>query len=363
MNQSRLFPALQLTSACNKRCKSCLRPPDEKHHKITEEDLRKYLSDLNTVSGSRAIKYQFVTGGEPTLWRDHGMDIVDALAAFHELGLIGLLTMPTNGKRFEDLAFTRDFVNRLSEKATRPTIIGISIATYQENLTDSGCTALDNLLSVCEDGEPRIVPIILVTLSVKDDTYDRIDKIYPKIVKRVTALAPLGVASQSTECPSLNLNSSDKTPLGAFLPHFKHDVMGKLRLSEGDFDALPNVALMDKLSLFDNCGDSPFIDDRWHYCLPYRDDARFDLGPIGAIQPDSIDRFLDANPAIRAIREKGILTAVEAYKHQLSAATAAKLDSLFNGRSAVPVAYRGCMLCKKLGEIGVIDELLEPRAR
>lgn len=361
MKQQRLFPALQLTSACNKRCKSCLRPPDEKPYTITGERFNKYISDLEAFSVSREIKYQFVTGGEPTLWRDHDMDIVDALTAFHELGFIGVLSMPTNGKRFEDLRFTRDFVKRLSEKTARPTVIGMSIATYQENLTERGYTALDNLLSACAEKGSQVVPIILVTLSVTDDTYDRINKIYPNVFKRVTALAPLGVASQSTECPSLNLNSSDKTPLGSFLPHFKRDVMSKLRLSEDDFYALPNAVVMDKLSLFNNCGDSPFIDDHWRYCLPFREDARFDLGPIGKVNANCIDRFLQANPAIRAIGKSGIVTAVKAYRSKLSTDTAEKLDALLNGQSLVPVAYRGCMLCKKLAELGVIDELIEHR--
>lgn len=359
MSSPRLFPALQITSACNKRCKSCLRPSGEKPRKMSEEALFSYLSDLSACSASREIKYQFVTGGEPTLWRDSGLDIVDALAAFHGLDCIGILTMPTNGKRFEDLDYTRDFIGRLSKKASRPTVIGVSIATYQENLTDSGYTALDNLLSVCADGQAKAVPIILVTLSVDDDTYDRLDKIYPQVYKRVTALAPLGVASRSTQCPGLDLGSSDKAPLGAFLPHFKRDVMGKLRLSESEFYALSNDVLLDRLSLFNNCGDSPFIDDRWHYCLPYREDARFDLGPVGAIEADCFDRFLQANPVIRAIRENGIVTAARAYRHALSASSAEKLDGLLNGKQSVSVAYRGCMLCKKLGEIGVMDELLE----
>jgi hypothetical protein len=288
------------------------------------------------------------------------MDIVDILVACHKLGFVGLITMPTNGKRFENRDYARQFVTRLSAKTDRLTVVGVSIATYQNNLNASGCIALDNLLSACAHEGAKVVPIILVTLSVQDDTYERLQHLYPHVAKRVTALAPLGVASHAVaECPSLGLNSADKTPLGSFLPHFRRDVMGKLRLSEEAFDAMPNGELIDKLSLFNNCGDSPFIDSRWRFCLPFRQDARFDLGAIGSIKSDTIDCFLERHAALRAIRDLGVLSAAKAYKHRLTAPTAHKLDALLSGETLVSVAYRGCMLCKKLGEIGVIDEMFE----
>jgi uncharacterized Fe-S cluster-containing radical SAM superfamily protein len=359
MTKRSLFPAIQMTSACNKRCRTCLRPPEEKSYTITYDTFIKYIDDLRMLSSCRDVKYQFVTGGEPTLWRDGDMDIVDILAACHDLRFLGLVTMPTNGKRFENRDYARDFVARLSAKVTRPTIVGISIATYQNNLTTNGCVALDNLLLACTQEGAQVVPIILVTLSAQDDTYERLQQLYPHVAKRVTALAPLGVASGAVnECPSLGLNGADKTPLGSYLPLFRRDVMGKLRLTEKAFNEMPNAELLDKLSLFNNCGDSPFIDDRWRYCLPFREDARFDLGAIGTIKGDSLDHFLKRHPSLCAIRELGVLSAAKTYKHRLTSATAQKLEELLSGETLVSVAYRGCMLCKKLGEIGVIDEML-----
>lgn len=360
MTKRGLFPAIQMTSVCNKRCRVCLRPPEEKSYTITHDTFSKYIDDLRMLSSCREIKYQFLTGGEPTLWRDGDVDIVDILAVCHELGFLGLITMPTNGQRFENPDYARDFVARLSAKVTRPTVVGISIATYQNNLTANGCVALDNLISACTQEDAKVVPIILVTLSVQDDAYERLKQRYPHVAKRVTALAPLGIASSAVaDCPSLALNSADKTPLGSFFPHFRRDVMSKLRLSEKAFDAMLNAELLDKLSLFNNCGDSPFIDDRWRFCLPFREDARFDLGAIGSIRSDTIDQFLERHAALCAIHDLGVLSAAKAYKHRLTAATAHKFEALLSGETLVSVAYRGCMLCKKLGEIGVIDEMLE----
>jgi hypothetical protein len=328
---------------------------------LTEGTFAEYLGDLQTLSNTRDIKFQFVTGGEPTLWRGgNAIDIVDILAACHRLECVGLVTMPTNGRRFENREFAFDFVQRLSSKTSRPTLIGVSIASYQNNLTESGCAALENLLSACSQPRANAVPVILVTLSAKDDIYERLEKLYPEVTKRVTALAPLGVAEHAlSECPSLVLSQSDKSPLGSYLPHFMRDVMGKLRLSEADFFAINNGDLMDRLSRFNNCGDSPFIDHRWRYCLPFRGDTRFDLGEIGTMTANALEAFVDRYPALGVIRKLGVISAAKCYKRRLSAETAEKFAELLSGASPVSVAYRGCMVCKKLKELGVIDEMLD----
>jgi hypothetical protein len=354
-----LFPALQITSACNKRCKTCLRPSGEKPFCLSKPIFSQYLGDLRRLSNSYDIKYQFVTGGEPTLWRDGDQDIVDILIACRGLEFMGLVTMPTNGRRFEGRVFAREFVERLSARTASPSIVGISIASYQGNLTGAGCVALDNLLAASSQPGSQVIPIVLVTLSNKDDTFQTLDAIYPNVAKRVTALAPLGIArSAEADCPSLYLHHNDKSTLGSFLPHFQRDVMGKLRLSESDFFCIPNHELLDRLSLFNNCGCSPFIDQQWNYCLPFREDRRFQLGPIGAMTADALAQFFHRHPAIRAIRERGILSAVKSYKTRLSEASASKLDQLLSGAEPVSVAYRGCMLCKKLGDLGIIEEML-----
>jgi hypothetical protein len=359
MKKINLFPALQMTSACNKRCEACLRPPDEKDHKITMADFGKYTDDLRRVSATRDIKYQFATGGEPTLWRDGGMDITDVLASFHNLGFIEVISMPTNGMRFEDLNYTREFIQKLSAKITRPVVIGVSVAKYQENLWNSGCAAIDNLLSVCGRPGTMAYPVALVTLSAEDDTYERLNRLYPDLYKRVTALAPLGMAMKSVkECPSLSLKGNDKSALGSFLPHYMKDVMSKLGISEGEFSSMPNSDIIDRLSLFNNCGDSPFIDDRWRYCLPYRADSRFDLCGIGSMEKNTIDDFLGQKKMLDEMRVSGIISFVKKHITRLKHETMDRLDPVFSGDIPVSVAYRGCMLCGKLGEIGVIDELV-----
>ncbi len=353
-----LYPALQMTDACNKQCRACLRSANADAKIISADSFDRYLDDLRVFGGKFNLRYQFVTGGEPTIWKNQGRDTVDVLASLFNLNLIETIAMPTNGKVFEDINYAREFFKRLSSQINRKIITGISIAEYQENLTEDGYIALDNLLALSKEPGMKIIPIVLVTLSVEDDIDRRIKKIYPGVIQRVTPLAPLGDASDMTDqCPSIPLQGKDKSGTGAFFPYFKNDVMHKLKISAAEFDSIENSVLMDRYSLHAHCGESPFIDGMWHYCLPFKDDSLFDLCDIGNMKRETIPGFVASHPFMNCIRDEGILSAVDEHKDQLSPETGERLESFLSGGSKVSVAYRGCMVCRALYDIGVIKEL------
>ncbi len=355
-----LYPALQITNGCNKQCKGCLRSANSSAYNMSALQFEKYLEDLRRLGEGALLKYQFVTGGEPTIWKNGDMDIVDALASLFELNLIEIISMPTNGRKFEDLNYTRDFFRRLSSRINRKAVVGISISEYQENLGASGYIAMDNLLTVSREPGMKVIPVILVTMSADDDIDIRLQKIYPGVLQRVVALAPLGDAEGMEDlCPSLSLSGSDKTPLGTFLPYLKKDFIQKLKISEGDFDSFPNSALINLLSLYSHCGDSPFVDDKWHYCLPFKDDPMYDLCNVGEMRGGTIPDFLEKMDIMNCIRAEGILSAVDEHKDELSKETAEKLDYLYSPEIKLSVAYRGCMVCKKMYDNGIIKELTD----
>lgn len=354
-----LYPAIQMTNACNKQCKACLRSANSDVAKVEYDVFEKYLGDLRNLSESYNLEYQFVTGGEPTIWKSQGFDIVDVLASLFELNLIKTITMPSNGKVFEDINFAREFFTRLSSRINGTMIVGISIAEYQENLTDSGYIAMDNLIKLSKEPGMKFLPVILVTLSVDDDTDQRLTKIYPGVLQRVTPLAPLGDASDMKDIsPSLTLKGKNKDALGSFYPHYKEDVMNKLKISGRDFDRMANSEIIDRMSLYTHCGMSPFVDDKWHYCLPYKDDPRFDLCGIGEMREGTIPDFLNDAGAINCFRAEGLISAVKDHKKNLTKDTREKLEELFRSSSKVSIAYRGCMVCKEFYDIGVVKELL-----
>ena len=355
-----LYPAIQMTNGCNKQCKACLRSANSSIAKVEYDVFEKYLTDLNNLAESYSLEYQFVTGGEPTIWKSQGKDIVDILALLFKLNLIKTISMPSNGKVFENIDFARDFFKRLSSQIENKMIVGISIAEYQENLSESGYIAMDNLIRISHEPGMKILPVILVTLSVKDDTDKRLSRIYPGVFQRVTPLAPLGDASDMKDIsPSLSLSGKNKDALGAFYPYYKKDVMKKLKISAREFHRMPNSAIIDRLSLHTHCGMSPFIDDKWHYCLPFKEDARFDLCGIGQMREGTIPDFLDNAGLLNCIRTSGILTAVDEHKKDLSPETLKKLEELYSPSSKVSIAYRGCMVCKAMYDIGVVGELID----
>lgn len=353
-----IYPALQLTDACNKRCKACLRIPGERAHKIHLSDFDLYLKDIKTLSQNHTIGFQFVTGGEPTIWKDQGKDVADLLIALSRQGRIRHITMPTNGKRFEDKDYVNDLVKRIASDVDHTIIIGISIAGYQENFSDGRCVPLENLMEAAGQSNGKVLPIALVTLSKKDGMSQRIARSYPHIIQRVTPLAPLGAGQEMmADCPSVSLGDNLKNNLGDFLPQFKHDVSGKLNLVNGDMESMPNATIMNRLSLYAHCGQSPFIDGRWHYCLPFRDNPDFDLAPLGHISETSLPDFIAKRPWLQSIRAHGLIDTVERYKSALSKTTREKLDAMFQPSHQVSVAYRGCMICKELAEIGVWEDI------
>ena len=358
MMKEPVYPALQVTNRCNKQCAACLRSANSTDDDLTYADFHKYLDDLSVLAGRYRIRHQFVTGGEPTIWEDEGGDIKDLLIALASSGIIHLITMPTNGKVFEDPDFARDFFTLVSNRIERPLIVGVSIATYQENLGEAGYIALDNLVRLSREPGIKLLPIILVTLAKDDDTDARLKKIYPQVLQRVTPLAPLGnAADMAALCPALSLSGNDKTGLGAYLPYFRHDVCSKCAVPQSEFDDAPNATLMDALSHHNHCGSSPFIDEKWHYCLPFKDDADYDLCGLGELHPDTLSDFNRRVPAIARMRRDGIVTAMQQLKEDLSPLARDRLEDLFAPKAMVAVAYRGCMLCKELHDRGVLREL------
>lgn len=354
----KIYPALQLTDACNKRCKACLRIPDRQAHKLHFEDIERYIKDLDTLSRKYTLGFQFVTGGEPTIWKDQGKDVADVLIAMAGQGKIRSITMPTNGKRFEDKAYVEDLVLRIAAKVDQTIIMGLSIADYQENFINGRCIPLENLLDAAAKSQGKVLPIALVTLS-KSDTMDKqIKASYPDVFQRVTPLAPLGAGQDMmADCPSVCLGNSLKDKIGDFFPYFKSDVTGRLKISDDQFQAMSNWDIMNKMSFFTHCGQSPFVIDRWHYCLPFREDPFYDIAPIGEMKENSLEEFIAQRPWLESIRTRGLLETVEHYKYCLTPETREKLDNMLSPGYQVSIAYRGCMVCKELAEIGVWNDI------
>ena len=98
-----------MTNGCNKQCKACLRSANSNVAKIEYTEFEKYLGDLKTFSQFYSLEYQLVTGGELTIWKSQGKNIVDVLAFLFKLNRITTISRPSNGKVFENIDFAREF--------------------------------------------------------------------------------------------------------------------------------------------------------------------------------------------------------------------------------------------------------------
>lgn len=359
--KKRFYPAIQMTSTCNKSCKACLRSLNKKPETLRYNEFIEYTNDLRRLSTDFKISSQFVTGGEPTIWQDSGKNIIDILKSFDRLDFVKSLVLPTNGKVFEDFEYAKTFLGEFSTDSDGTLIVGVSIAEYQENFSDdTGCVPLDNIQALSLEIDINVLPVILLTLSVSDDLDERLKRRYPKVFQRITPLTPLGEAQSFREkCPSLTLAGNNKESLGSYLPHFMRDVMGKLRISMNEFMLMPNADIMNRLSLFNHCGNSPFITHDWHYCLPFKDDPAFTMCSIGEMESYSIQNFIESKDFLSVIREEGVVAMIRKYRDRLSKKSREKVDEIFDPETLVSVAYRGCMVCKRMHELGIIDELME----
>jgi len=268
--------------------------------------------------------------------------------------------MPTNGRKFEDINYTRDFAKRVSARISRNITVGMSISKHQDNLGESGYIAADNLVRVSKEPGMKINPIFLVNLTTDDDTDIRLKKIYPEVFQKVTPFAPFGDASEMDDlAPSLCLTGKNKDALGSFYPYYKQDVMNRLKISGREFNRLPNAEIIDRLSLHTYCGMSPFVNEKWHYCLTFKDDPRFDLCAIGEMREGTIPDFLDNAGLLNCIRAEGLISGVNEHKNELTPETRYKLEELYSPSSKVSIAFRGCMICKAMYDIGVVKELID----
>ncbi len=355
----KLYPALQLTDACNKRCRACLRVPGEKTNSRRFETIKQYIGDIERLTNNYKVDFQFVTGGEPTLWKEKENDVGDIIILLSGTGNVKNITMPTNGKRFEKMSYIEDLFQKISNGVDQAIIVGISIADYQDNFINGRCKPLENLLAATQKTSNKIFPVALVTLMKQDDMSVELEKAYPDIIQRITPLAPLGAGEDMmTECPSFSLSGNDKSNVGSFLPQFTLDVTSKLKISKEEFFAMKNSDIMNQLSLFAHCGNIPFVDETWHYCLPFKENSDYDLARIGDMTGDTINNFLSDKPFLKSIRTKGVLETVNICKDKLSTSTREKVEQIFSPNHQVSVAYRGCMICKEFAEAGVWNELI-----
>jgi molybdenum cofactor biosynthesis enzyme MoaA len=119
-----------LLEECDLSCPHCVRPdePMPPGYRLTSSQLRGCLADCR---GLDAVRWVHFSGGEPTLWREGELDLVDLLVGISEAGFEPGFT--TNGVTMSDARRCDDLLRRYFDRADKRLRLYLSVDTFHAN--------------------------------------------------------------------------------------------------------------------------------------------------------------------------------------------------------------------------------------
>jgi MoaA/NifB/PqqE/SkfB family radical SAM enzyme len=168
---------VSLLHKCNFSCEHCgyIYVGDAEDHIIrpgyhlTWDQVTTAINDCVSLKNSYwNLNY---TGGEPTLWKDDGRDLIDILVATAKADQ--LPTYNTNGSYFDDYDKCHEFFHRYINSAETPLKTFISMDKFHKNYDQKTGRAksLDNILKVLEtfpDDKRKLLSTHVVIIVTKD---------------------------------------------------------------------------------------------------------------------------------------------------------------------------------------------------
>ena len=168
---------VSLLHKCNFSCAHCgyIYIGDAEDHiirpgyRLTWDQVLSAINDCASLDGSYwNMNY---TGGEPTLWKEDGKDLVDVLVATAKGG--ALPTYNTNGSYFDDYDKCYEFFHRYMDSSDTPLKTFISMDKFHKNYDQETGRAksLDNVIRVLEtfpDEKRALLSTHVVIIVTKD---------------------------------------------------------------------------------------------------------------------------------------------------------------------------------------------------
>jgi MoaA/NifB/PqqE/SkfB family radical SAM enzyme len=217
------FMMIFLLEECNLACPHCVREdePMDPGYKLSFQQLQSCLEDCRTLGSIRRVHF---SGGEPTLWREGDLDLVDLLLEIARSGFTpGFIT---NGSLFDEYDRCYGFFERYVEGSTVPLRFYLSIDTFHGNFdAEAGrARSLDNVLRCRRElpaGKGSLMGELEVVVIVSKDRAsllpDRMVAHYQSLGVRFdfVPLRCVGKARSMRDlCP--DLGSQDPDDLGAY---------------------------------------------------------------------------------------------------------------------------------------------------
>ncbi len=223
-NIDRSLMMIFLLEKCNYSCDHCVRQDEPMYpgYKLTSEQLKTCLSDCHNL---QTVEWVHFSGGEPTLWSEENLDLIDLLKEISKEGFEPGFT--TNGSNFTDYKRCYDFFKRYIRASDKRLRLYISIDTFHHNFdVERGrARSLDNVLKFKMDIplEKRELLKIIVIVTVSKDVKSLLPEEMIEHYKSLgvefnfTPLRLQGKArSMGHLCP--DMESRKKQDLGAYYP-------------------------------------------------------------------------------------------------------------------------------------------------
>jgi organic radical activating enzyme len=168
---------VSLLYKCNFSCEHCgyIYVGDAEDHGIQPGYRLTWDQVLTAIQDCASLKNSYwnmnYTGGEPTLWKENGKDLVDILIATSKANV--LPTFNTNGSYFEDYDQCHEFLHRYIHHADTPLKTFISMDKFHKNYDQETGRAksLDNIakaIATFPDEQRALLSVHVVIIVTTD---------------------------------------------------------------------------------------------------------------------------------------------------------------------------------------------------
>jgi hypothetical protein len=319
------------------------------------------LAEINEFQrgeqGLPELKVYF-TGGEPCMWRDEGMDLVDILLLVANQ-YNSKPRFDTNGVLFAQASWCEWFLDKYFQNTRTPLKIIFSCDQFHRGTEKSspGFRSCDEGVRlpavdrVIEYGRAKNVTNRLdLEVMWVASTHDKhafptgLRQAYPRVEFSVVPLLPAGAGeSLAAIAPRLRVHQPDGCPsaekgsLGSFLPHLL-DALARKGKSEAASERTSNENVFETLSV---CGDLPNPFFCWggvyYYCIPRLGEPEFRVAEIGSLL-EGVHDFEHAG--IAGMRKIGILPFLRGHVNPGRLEECLKQEHFLR--------YVGCSFCRAL---------------
>lgn len=251
-NISKSMMLVMLLEECNFSCPHCIRKDEPMYpgYKLSFEQMKLCLSDCHRLQSIQRVHF---SGGEPTIWREGNLDLMDLLIAISNAGFEPGIT--TNGSHFVDYERCHRFFERYFSGSSKTLHIHLSIDTFHRNFdVEKGrAESLDNIIKYKKDMPPEKGDLLNVEASAVISK-DPSSLLPEEMIEHYESLGvgfgfgPLRSWGKATEsirhlCP--NLRSDKPEDLGAYYRFHQREKQKK-------GDTKVNMVLIDNDYYFSN---------------------------------------------------------------------------------------------------------------